>query len=266
MAAENFNVHPKMEEQFIFNFKADLSKITISKKLNNPFGSSISEIARIAAKEFQQFIGLESQQWKYDFSTQRGKMFGILVVQRKDHTYGYLGTVSGKIPGNARCNKFIPSIFDDSADDFFINKGMEELTVLGSKIKTSSNSAEIILLKETRRQKSFALQQQLFENYKFLNLLGEEKNVLQIFKNSSHGNPPSAAGECAAPKLLQHAIRQHLRPVALAEFWWGSLPKNADRTHQVFYPSCKNKCRPILEYMLNDTELFNQANRNDRQI
>ncbi len=249
-----------MDKQLIFNFKTDISTINISAKLNNPFGSSIPIIASIAAKEFQQFIRSESQLWKYDFSKQRGKMFGILVVQKEDNTFGYLGTISGKIPGHATCSKFIPSIFDDSADDFFINKGMKELTELGSKISASNNQAEIISLKETRKQKSFALQEQLFENYKFLNLLGEEKNVLQIFKSSLHGNPPSAAGECAAPKLLQYAMQRQLKPIALAEFWWGKSNENIEREHKVFYPACKNKCRPILEYMLDDTELFNQAN------
>ena len=111
-----------------------------------------------------------------------------------------------------------------------------------------------------RVQKSFALQQRLFENYRILNLLGKEKNVLQIFKSSSQGNPPSAAGECTAPKLLQYAFKHQLKPIALAEFWWGNLLTNKEREHQVFYPACKNKCRPILEYMLNDTQLFNQAN------
>ena len=254
-----------MDQQFVFNFKTDISTIKVSANLNNPFGSSIPKIASVAAEEFQQFIHSESQLWKYNFSKQRGKMFGILVVQKEDNTFGYLGTVSGKIPGQAACNKFIPSIFDDSADDFFINKGMKELTEIGGKIKASNNQTEIVLLKEIRKQKSFALQQQLFENYKFVNLLGEEKNVLQIFKSSSHGNPPSAAGECAAPKLLQYAMRRELKPIALAEFWWGKNNENIDREHKVFYPACKNKCRPILEYMLDDTGLFNQANPDDSQ-
>jgi len=104
-----------------------------------------------------------------------------------------------------------------------------------------------------------ALQKQLFSHYQFLNILGEEQNIVEVFQNSSHGKPPSAAGECAAPKLLQYAFEQGLKPIALAEFWWGNSPKNKERTHKVFYPACKNKCRPILEYMLNDTQLYQQA-------
>lgn len=249
-----------MDKQHIFNFTTDISEIDIPAKLNNPFGLFIPEIARLAAKEFQEFISSESQVWKHDFLTQKGKMFGILVVQKEDDTYVYLGTVSGKLQGSTVCDKFVPSVFDDSTDDFFINRGMKELAEIGNQIKKTDKPSEISTLTEKRKQKSFALQQQLFENYQFLNALGVEKNVLQIFESSSHANPPAAAGECAAPKLLQYAFEHSLKPIALAEFWWGSSIKNKEREHKIFYPACKNKCRPILEYMLNDTELFKQAN------
>lgn len=249
-----------MNKQVIFNFKTDISGIAIPEKLNNPFGSYIPEIAAIAANEFQEFITAESQGWEHDFSVHKGKMFGILVIQNADNTYAFLGTVSGKLSGNATCNKFIPSVFDDSTDDFFINKGMKELTEIGIKIKKANERSEIIELTEKRKSRSLALQQRLFENYIFIDVHGIEKNVLQIFKHSSHGGPPSAVGECAAPKLLQYAFEHCLKPIALAEFWWGDPPKNNEREHKVFYPACKNKCRPILEYMLDDKDLFDQAN------
>jgi tRNA pseudouridine32 synthase/23S rRNA pseudouridine746 synthase len=245
-----------MDKQLIFNFKTDISKINIPSKLNNPFGAYVPEIARVAAREFQEFIAVETENWKHNFHIEKGKMFGILVVQKEDNTYCYLGTFSGKLPQNAKCNKFIPSIFDDSVGDFFINKGMTELSEIGSQIKNTNSPSEIISLKEKSKQKSIALQQRLFENYNFINLSGKKKNLLEIFKSSSHGNPPTAAGECAAPKLLQYAIKHQLRPIALTEFWWGDSIKNKEREHTVFYPACKNRCRPILEYMLEDTELF----------
>jgi len=243
-----------MDSQLIFDFSTDVSGVNIPLKINNPFGAHIPEISKIAAKEFQAFIALESHKWGYDFRTQRGKMFGVLVVQKNDDSYHYLGTVSGKFPGDHSCHKFVPTIFDHSAGDFFINKGMTELTEIGSQIKKSNNPSEIISLKEIRRQKSMALQQRIFEHYHFLNLSGKEKSLLEIFKHSARGIPPAGAGECAAPKLLQYAIKHQLKPIALAEFWWGNPTK--EKEHHVFYPACRDKCRPILNYMLEDSELF----------
>lgn len=248
-----------MNQKRLFNFKTDVSKVKIPAKLNNPFGLDIPKIAKVATKEFQAFIASESQKWVHDFHVKQGKMFGVLVIQKADHSYGYLGTISGKIPSNEICQQFIPSVFDFSTDDFFLQKGMTALKEIGKKINKSNNQAEVIELTETRRQKSFALQQWLFKNYRFLNCLGKVRNVLEIFEGSSHGNPPAAAGECTAPKLLQYAFENQLKPIALAEFWWGKPSKSLERAHQGFYPACKNKCRPILEYMLDDTELYEQA-------
>lgn len=246
-----------MDKQLIFNFKTDISRINIPTKLNNPFGTSIPEIAIVAATEFQEYIASESMKWNHDFRIQKGKMFGILVIQKEDDTYGYLGTYSGKFPKNIKGHKFVPSVFDDSVGDFFINKGMTELSEIGGQINNSDSPSEITSLIETRKQKSIALQQRLFENYNFLNLSRKEKSLLEIFKSSSHGKPPVAAGECAAPKLLQYAIEHRLKPLALSEFWWGNSIKDKEKEHRAFYPACRERCRPILEYMLEDTELYN---------
>ena len=101
---------------------------------------------------------------------------------------------------------------------------------------------EISQLKEERRLKSGALQQKLFAEYSFLNQFGERKSIGEIFNN----NPPAGAGECAAPKLLHYAFEHNLKPIAMAEFWWGQSPKSEIRKHKQFYPACKSKCEPIL--------------------
>jgi tRNA pseudouridine32 synthase / 23S rRNA pseudouridine746 synthase len=252
-----------MKERVIFNFKMDISKINIPLKLNNPFGTYVPEIASVAAKEFQEFISIEAKNWNSNFDIDKGKMFGVLVVETSQNSYSYLGTVSGKLPNNAKCNQFIPSVFDESIGDYFINKGMTELTEIGTIIKNTTDQVEITLLKEKRTQKSKGLQKRLFENYNFLNIFGKEKNLLEIFNDSSHGKPPAAAGECAAPKLLQYAIKQGLRPIALTEFWWGNSAKLKKKKHGVFYPACKDRCRPVLEYMLQDTKLFTNREKRD---
>lgn len=252
-----------MEKSLIFNFKSDVSRIDIPTGFNNPFGTLVTDISKVAAREFQEFIASESVNWGYDFMSNKGKMFGVLVVRKEDGTLGYLGTVSGKLPGDARCAEFVPSVFDDSIDDYFIIRGMKELTAIGDVIKATDGDSEIEALKEKRKQKSVALQQRLFENYNFLNLSGKEENLLEIFKASLNRMPPAAAGECAGPKLLQYAIVHQLQAIALSEFWWGGTTKSKERVHQGFYPACENKCRPILEYMLEDNTLFNNRNIND---
>lgn len=106
---------------------------------------------------------------------------------------------------------------------------------------------EIEQLKEERKQRSAALQERLFENYQFLNHTGTWKSLKDIFFPFQ---PPAGSGECAAPKLLQYAYLHQLKPIAMAEFWWGASPKSEVRKHKQFYPACKGKCEPILGHML----------------
>ena len=108
----------------------------------------------------------------------------------------------------------------------------------------------ITALKETRKQKSNALQRQLFQQYRFLNYKGEEQDLLDIFEQTAVQQPPAAAGDCAAPKLLQYAYLNGYKPLAMAEFWWGESPKSEIRKHKHFYPACRGKCEPILGHML----------------
>jgi tRNA pseudouridine32 synthase/23S rRNA pseudouridine746 synthase len=111
-------------------------------------------------------------------------------------------------------------------------------------------NSEITRLKKLRRAKSKVLQKKLFAQYEFLNANGEVKDLNRIFADLPEQTPPSGAGDCAAPKLLQHAYQHNLTPVAMAEFWWGAAPKSAIRQHKNYYPSCYSKCQPILGHML----------------
>ncbi|MFD2601355.1 RluA family pseudouridine synthase [Flavobacterium suzhouense] len=120
--------------------------------------------------------------------------------------------------------------------------------------KLSIYQDRIETLKKDRKEKSAALQLQLFEQYSFLNKDGKTKSLQSIFGNTVFGKPPAGAGECATPKLLQYAFLHGYKPLAMAEFWWGSPPKSEIRQHKQFYPACNGKCKPILEHMLEGIE------------
>ncbi|AUC80214.1 RNA pseudouridine synthase [Nonlabens sp. MB-3u-79] len=109
--------------------------------------------------------------------------------------------------------------------------------------------------KAARKELSNKLQNWIFEQYQFLNANGDSKNALQLFKNIPPYIPPSGTGDCAAPKLLQYAYLNDLKPVALAEFWYGEPLKSQIRKHGHYYPSCRSKCEPILEHMLQGLEV-----------
>ena len=113
---------------------------------------------------------------------------------------------------------------------------------------------KIMDLKSRRAAMSDELQKWIFSQYIVHNQNGEEKSIGDIFADLAL-TPPGGTGECAAPKLLEHAYRNGMRPLAMGEFWYGESPATAVRTHGHFYPSCTSKCGPLLGFMTKGLEL-----------
>ena len=122
--------------------------------------------------------------------------------------------------------------------------------------EVSSFEAEINSLKSERASMSDELQRWIFSRYIVHNHAGEAKAIGEIFEANGL-IPPGGTGECAAPKLLEHAYRNGLKPLAMGEFWYGRSPSTAVRTHGHFYPSCTSKCGPLLGFMMKGLAIRN---------
>lgn len=118
------------------------------------------------------------------------------------------------------------------------------------RLELGRHDAEINKLRDERKMRSAMLQHRVFKQFKMLNARGEIKDLCEIFSSTPQRVPPAGSGECAAPKLLQYAYINGYEPIAMAEFWVGRSPKDEVRHHGKYYPSCKRKCQPILEWML----------------
>ncbi len=128
------------------------------------------------------------------------------------------------------------------------DRGKSELAKIKEQIEVYTSKIES--LTEERHQRSADLQLWLFRQFRLLNAKGEIKDLIEIFSEFANIFPPAGAGECAAPKMLQYAYQNNLKPIQMAEFWVGASPVGEVRVDGNFYPSCKGKCLPILTYML----------------
>ena len=265
-----------------------------------------------AAKKVQQYI-LEHPEIRAD--ADKGKMFGVLVVEGGD----FLAAYSGLLAGRNDWEWFVPPVFDAQQPEGHFKRTEKAISSINDKIKELEESLEqetqgkkekereieeyrkkmqaakmlrdtkrlhhnlspeeeTALIRESqfmkaelhrmkkrlaeatpiadeledlrrkRREMSEDLQRWLFSQYKLLNYKGEEKTVLEIFYPQL---PPAATGDCCAPKLLQYAYAHGMKPLHMAEFWWGESPKQEIRHHLHFYPPCKGRCIPLLRWMIN---------------
>jgi tRNA pseudouridine32 synthase / 23S rRNA pseudouridine746 synthase len=109
---------------------------------------------------------------------------------------------------------------------------------------------QMLDLKQQRRRLSQQLQIQLHQAYTLQNFAGQSRNLEELVPNL-----PTGTGDCCAPKLLQAAARQGLRPLALAEFWWGPAQENHQNPQDSklpgqFYDPCAERCQPIMGFLL----------------
>lgn len=202
----------------------------------------------------------EQTTWTHNFGlaqdhdgTVIGKMFGVLVVRLAGGNAAFLAAFSGKLGGGNHHPYFVPPVYDALTTGSFLNEGMQHLARINKQIRELEppvDAGQLNALLASRRNHSHVLQQQLFDHYHFLNRAGDSKSLSRLFHDAGYQNPPSGAGECAGPKLLQYAFQHQLQPLALAEFWWGRSPKSAQWKHRQYYPCCKDKCGPILVHML----------------
>ena len=121
----------------------------------------------------------------------------------------------------------------------------QEIAVATHRVEHFATRRENLL--RHRRLLSHQLQGELFDGYEISNFNSEAQSMASLF---AKGQPPGGAGDCAAVKLLSYCKARQLRPLCIAEFWWGASPAGGVRHHAGFYPACRGKCGPILPYML----------------
>jgi tRNA pseudouridine32 synthase / 23S rRNA pseudouridine746 synthase len=112
------------------------------------------------------------------------------------------------------------------------------------KAKAESIDRQIQTLKQQRKQLSQKLQTQMHEAAAVMNFLGASKSLRELMP----GGMPTGTGECCMPKLLHYAASHQLRPIAIAEFWWGA--DTSDHSQGEFYGPCAPRCQPLLGFML----------------
>ncbi len=214
----------------------------------------------MAAQQLQQYLS-EELHIDHNFGLGEvddpiiGKMFGVLVVRNRKKEIGFLAAFSGKMAGTNNHSMFVPPVFDLLTQNSFLNIGMAKLNQMNTEIRGIERAHEeggrLEKLKTERKVFSNSLQMEIFDQYHFLNKRGETKSLRAVFSEAEYKNPPAGAGECAGPKLFQYAYLHKLEPLAIAEFWWGQSPKSGTWVHGNYYAPCKEKCVPILRWMIN---------------
>ena len=215
------------------------SDIVPPERFTYPFCYEPHPLCILAAKEVKREIER--------INPSEGKMFGVLIVKQ-----GFLAAYSGLLEGRNDWPYFVPPVYDAQQPDGYFKTREREISLI-SHVQVDLQSPS-----NTSKKMSQDLQLWLFHQYQFLNARGEKKDLVEVWQDyhcsprirNRYPLPPGGTGDCCAPKLLQYAYQNGLKPLCMAEFWWGPSPKSEIRHHGQFYPACRGKCKPVLTWML----------------
>lgn len=235
------------------------SRLEPPERFTYPFCYEPHPLCQLAAKEVQAYIAAHPEIRE---DADQGKMFGVLVVAPNQPTiptqpkknYAFLAAYSGLLAGRNDWEYFVPPVYDAQQPDGHFKTTEREI----SRLAKESGKSGISGLYGDSKQLSQELQTWLFHQYQLLNARGEAKDLVDIWQEyynrpkllQKYPLPPGGTGDCCAPKLLQYAYQQGLKPLCMAEFWWGATTKTELRHHLNYYPACRGKCKPILTWML----------------
>ncbi len=244
--------------------------IEAPERFTYPFCYEPHPLCRLAAKEVQAYIASHPEIRE---NAHRGKMFGVLVVEPTPgpsqtegeaypkERYAFLAAYSGLLAGRNDWPYFVPPVYDAQQPDGYFKTKEREITLLHNAVSPETMTAvnsSLFTSQFSFKSMSQDLQLWLFHQYRLLNARGEERDLVDLWQDyynkpklqKKFPLPPGGTGDCCAPKLLQYAYQHGLKPLCMAEFWWGAPTKEELRQHLNYYPACRGKCKPLLTWML----------------
>lgn len=181
----------------------------------------------------------------------RGQMFGVLECADGSGNTVVLKAFSCQYDGEWLVDGWVPPVIDPKQFYDLIAEPDKQINIRTRALKAMEKSdPEYKTLSDERKALSQQLMKEIHALYHLTNFRGETRPLTEIIP----GNIPMGVGECCAPKLLNYAALNGLKPLGLSEFYWGKENKSGTRKHGEFYPACAEKCQPILGFMLCGTE------------
>jgi hypothetical protein len=175
------------------------------------------------------------------YSQQRGKMMGMLVCADATGKEVVLRAFSSKYNGRLSVPGWVdpiaaPLLFVEAIEAG--NVDIHPLTALINSLEKGSPPWNDAVAE--RKKVSHRVLQKIEDLYEVVNFRKETRALGDLF--SAEKGIPTGTGDCCAPKLLNHAAKNNLVPLSMAEFFWGRESASGKREEGAFYESCTDKC------------------------
>ncbi len=202
----------------------------------------------------------------YLWGDARGQMFGVMECEDRDGNPVILKAFSCQYDGEWLIDGWVPPLLDPKQFYDLIAEPDKQINIRTRTLQGMEKfNPDYRALSDERKALSQQLMKDIHALYHLTNFHGETRALADLLP----GNIPMGVGECCAPKLLNYAALNGLKPLGLSEFYWGKENKSGTRQHKQFYPACVEKCQPILGFMLcgiNSRLITNHTNVHESEL
>lgn len=199
-----------------------------------------NELLAAKSNKAQHWRGIEIQPL---FEPGGGKMFGVMRATRNGKAY-WRYAFSGQVGKAWEIDGWVPPIFDAKAWKALERRHDPKIQALTARINRGENPRE---LGQQRKALSNSLLDAYLELYWVRAFNGASAPIAALYPTP---RPPTGAGDCCAPKLLDAAIREGLQVQSLTEVFLGAAPMSKARQCGEISAPCLPKCAPLLDYIL----------------
>lgn len=130
-----------MEESKFHPFEQSMSGYTLPQQFTYPFHYTPHPLCLLAAEEVQTYLQKQTA-WREEL--QKGKMFGVLIVQTEKGEIGYLAAFSGILAGKNQHAFFVPPVYDLQHPDGFFKKEEHQISHLNRQIDALSSDPDFL--------------------------------------------------------------------------------------------------------------------------
>jgi tRNA pseudouridine32 synthase/23S rRNA pseudouridine746 synthase len=160
---------------YFIPFRQSIEGIALPEKFTFPFYYEPHRLSEIAATELQGYLASQGVADFSEVEQARGRMFGVLVVQKPDGEIGYLAAFSGNIAGENKGVPFVPTIFDFWDEDGYYRNGERASDALTHRIDALEIDEKYLALKELLAQEVAQSEAELAEMQQQLKITKKER-------------------------------------------------------------------------------------------
>ncbi|MDO4755045.1 MAG: pseudouridine synthase [Parabacteroides sp.] len=158
-------------------FKPSIEHIALPEKFTYPFHYTPHPLCVVAAEEVQEYL-TSQEEWQMEL--QKGKMFGVLVVQNREGQLGYLAAFSGILVGKNLHSYFVPPVYDVQAPTGYFKQEEEQISAINREIEILLQDTGYTRIKQQWDEESLLAQSALQEMKAQMDIAKEKREQIRL--------------------------------------------------------------------------------------